>query len=215
MIQSIGVHRVRCGSIFDKEVSALFDRKVDLFYADPPWGNGHYKLFQTKNAKDNNASKDGKNVSDMVVAILDLAARFTADDGVIIIKYGVGWRDWFLSVAADYLHHVRTIQNYYKTGSGPRLCEQHYFVTPNAPASHTSWVRSETEDHQDRVGTGTGYKGVYVPTFGSFAKKGGVAADPCCGLGVMARFACDFEMEFRGNELNEKRLNKTIARLQK
>jgi hypothetical protein len=39
--------------------------------------------------------------------------------------------------------------------------------------------------------------------------------DPCCGLGYTARYAVEHGMAFYGNELNAKRLEKTIEKLRK
>jgi hypothetical protein len=40
--------------------------------------------------------------------------------------------------------------------------------------------------------------------------RDGIVFDPCCGMGYTARAAVAAGMRFRGNELNAKRLQKTI-----
>ena len=39
-----------------------------------------------------------------------------------------------------------------------------------------------------------------------------IVLDPCCGMGYSAQAALDYGFSFRGNELNRKRLDKTLAR---
>ena len=46
-----------------------------------------------------------------------------------------------------------------------------------------------------------------------FAVPGGIILDPMCGMGYTAEAAKSNRMRFRGNELNQHRLDKTIARL--
>jgi predicted methyltransferase len=43
-------------------------------------------------------------------------------------------------------------------------------------------------------------------------QKGDKILDPCCGMGYTAQIAIDNGMYFYGNELNAKRLQKTINR---
>lgn len=50
---------------------------------------------------------------------------------------------------------------------------------------------------------------------GPLATPGGILLDPLCGMGLQARTALKFGMRFRGNELNEVRLAKTIMHLER
>jgi DNA modification methylase len=46
-------------------------------------------------------------------------------------------------------------------------------------------------------------------------KDSSIVLDPMCGMGYTAQATVDAGLSFRGNELNQKRLEKTIKRLQK
>ena len=97
------------------------------------------------------------------------------------------------------------------TYSGGLPLHLHVFARPNNPIP---------AGYQEGVAGTTGYTGVKA-AFEPIAKlvkasnPRAIALDPCCGMGYTAQASIDFGLSFRGNELNEKRLGKTIARLEK
>ena len=48
-----------------------------------------------------------------------------------------------------------------------------------------------------------------------FTTAGQTVLDPCCGMGYTAKFALENNLIFRGNEINGKRLQCTIDKLEK
>ena len=51
MITEIGPHRLRHGNLHDGIGDLMLGERADIVYADPPWGPGNLKFWQTMNHK--------------------------------------------------------------------------------------------------------------------------------------------------------------------
>ena len=104
------------------------------------------------------------------------------------------------------LHHIGIIPLKYQTGGKMLPLDLHVFDHNGSTILTSEYIKSVKDTH----GIQTLYNAV-MP----FAKPGKIILDPCCGMGYTAEVAIKSRMRFRGNELNMKRLEKTINRLKK
>lgn len=196
--RAVGPHLVSCESITSFEVDKLFDdgRLADIFYCDPPWGEGAMKMFATM------AEKKGETVQRETYDVLEarmfqLAKNYAKDH--VFIETGLRWEDRVIDGMKQIgLTGIETVRIVY---GGKDL---------GNVLLHGSL--SGTLVDLDRV---QGMKGgkVSVEVIRPVAVPGGILFDPCCGLGYSAKAALAYGMNFRGNELSQARLNKTIKAL--
>lgn len=203
MIQVIGPHRVRCGDVMDSAgLAELMDGvPADIIYSDPPWGRGNLKFWRTMNLKMTGQDVPQPELETFLQQIFSLAARYGR---IFLVEYGVRWEEaikarglahgfsWLGRATPVYGHPARPL-HLHLFAKGPVTLPPDYF--------------------QLLDGT-TGLKTVLLAT-APFAKPDGIVLDMCCGLGYSAQMALHYQMRFRGNELNAKRLESTIARLRK
>lgn len=205
MILSIGKHRVRHGDVMDGIDQLMNGEKADIFYSDPPWGQGNMKYWHTMNRKMNGVESELKgDLSDFLEQIFSIANKYAK--GPIFIEYGCQWEENIRVMGNKYgFSHLGIADLRYKSGS--KLLPLHLHVFSKGPLQLPQ-----------------GYLKSLSGTFGfetlkravtPFAVKDGIVLDPCCGMGYSARAAIENGMSFRGNELNRKRLQKTIEKLQK
>jgi hypothetical protein len=201
MIKQIGVHRVRCGDIFDDLGELFMGEKADLFYCDPPWGNLNY--WQTLNAKMTGAKKKDTDLAKFLLRLATVAYENTSDDAVVFVEYGMKWKDQLSSMFVDF--------GFAKIGEGTMA-----YGSPKRPNAVLVFDKHGSHDAGcwwgARVDGMSGYAAVCAAVE-PFSEDGMTICDPCCGLGYTARFAVEHNLRFFGNELNAKRLEKTIARL--
>lgn len=196
----VGEHVVKCGDVMDGLDDLMGYDKADIFYSDPPWGEGNLRYWQTMNHKQTGETPREVNFEKFLATIVSQAKRFT--QGFVCIEYGVRWADQLKDTAAAYgLHHCDTVAVRYRSGSKILPLHLHVF--------HVE--RYQPVDLSDVAGS-IGYETV-IKTMKKFQKAGGIVLDPCCGKGYSAKAALELGMKFRGNELNSKRLAETIARL--
>lgn len=202
MIYEIGNHRVRNGDIYDNLDELYGAKKIDIFYSDPPWGNLEY--WQTLNQKMNGAEKKPTNITTFVNRVFDVAIKYTKDNSPIFIEYGWKWNNQLIAIAKSKgLHHECTIEMLYASPKRP--------MALNIFSKNGNLNLSEA--YKQSVYHTHGYNSLLTalkPFEGC-----GTITDPCCGLGYTARYAIDHNMDFYGNELNAKRLEKTIEKLRK
>jgi len=209
MITEIGKHKVRHGDVMHLSVpNALMQNdQCQLFYSDPPWGTGNLSYWQTMNAKMNEgAERKSVDLNAFLAQIFNLAKAYTKPDGLIFIEYGVKWEKEILDRAASYgFIHLGTAHPLYRSGSKLLPLHLHVFSKTqiNLPNGYLESIR-------DTYGMDT-LRNAVRP----FVKQGEVIFDPCCGMGYCAQIAIENNMAFRGNELNHKRLSKTIDRLKR
>ena len=205
MITDIGPHRVRHGNVMDTDgiTELMMNSPADLMYSDPPWGQGNLNYWSTMNTKMTGAPRvEQPNLEAFMNQLFTLAKQFCR--GALLIEYGVKWKDELIQHAEQYgFAHVGFAEPVY--GSEDRPLHLHVFVPPN-----TQKIPGPSYFESLR-----GTKGLLtvMTAVRPFAAPGNVILDPCCGMGYTAEAAKRFGMHFRGNELNEKRLAKTIARL--
>jgi predicted methyltransferase len=203
MITIIGEHKVKHGDIMDGIADLMRNDKADIFYSDPPWGEGNLKYWQTMNVKMNSdAVKKQVDLNLFLNKIFETAATYAK--GVIFIEYGERWADVVKQKSNIYgLKHICIIKTQYGSGKNMLPLDLHILSkqTITIPSDYVSYVWGSH-----------GYETLKRAT-APFIVKGGIVLDPCCGMGYSAQVAVDNEMRFRGNELNQTRLNKTIKRL--
>lgn len=205
-IIEVGGHKVRHGNIYEQDGIAKlvgYD-KADLFYSDPPWGSGNLRYWDTINKKMNADAKEfefGFDVDKFLDVVLSASIKYT--NGFVVIEYGQRWTQKLIEMAtAKGLHYCAQVETLYGGGKRPL----------DIVAFHTE--ASQQIDLRKAHHT-MGYN--CVKTIFSILRppSNGIVMDLCCGMGYTAQACLDFGMRFIGNELNEKRLQKTIERIQK
>jgi len=192
-------------------IDALMDGDAaDIFYSDPPWGQGNLKYWSTINKKMTGQVMEQPPLDDFLNAIFDLAAHYTQD--YLCIEYGCRWLDAIQKHATDRgFTPLVVVDIQYRSGAKMLPLHLHVFSKGGMPLP-PGYVASVAGTH--------GYDCIAkaVKPLAEMVKKKSsdpIIMDPCCGMGYTARCALEFGLDFRGNELNEKRLAKTIARFGK
>jgi len=186
-------------------IDALMEgQKAYLMYSDPPWGEGNLKYWCTMNRKMTGQEVIPAKLDDFIDQIFNIAKDHVSDH--VLIEYGVRWEKEIKQKAADVgLKFVQTVQLLYRSGKDLLPLHLHIF-TKTSLSVGTAYVKS--------VENTSGFKTLKQAIY-PIAKPGSIILDPCCGMGYTAQAAKNTGMVFRGNELNMKRLEKTIARLKK
>ena len=208
MITQIGKHRVRHGDVTQGIDDLMAGDKADLIYSDPPWGSGNIKYWATMNRKMTGQMVEPAPLEDFLTAIFDIVARYAA--GYVAIEYGVRWRDEIQQRGRQAgLTPLSVIGVTYTSKRLP--LDLHLFSVDGAPLP---------PGYVENVQGTSGFDCV-KRAFAPLAKVAlarnpdAIALDPCCGMGYTAEAAKLYGLSFRGNELNAKRLQKTINRLRK
>lgn len=198
-VQVIGDHKVTNGSIESPEIDAMLaGEQVDILYSDPPWGDGNLKYWATMNKKMTGQEVAPISYDALLARIRGLVETYVR--GHVFIETGLRWEDSIVEEMSGYLSGVRAYHLEYKSGS--RTLTNVLVHGTNAECAPFTI---------DPTG-GSGYANV-KRVVENVAVPGGIILDPCCGMGYTAQAAVDTGMRFRGNELNAKRLAKTIKRL--
>lgn len=206
MIYNIGMHKVRHGNIYEAAQVEEFvgEDRADIFYSDPPWGPGNLKYWDTINKKMNPDAKSyefGFDVDRFLETVLRSAKKFSK--GFVVIEYGKRWTHKVENMGKAFgLYYCGTVEVLYDNAKRP--LDVVFFHVDEPKDLDLSSVYHTAE--YTTVKTIFGLLG---------AKEGGTGMDLCCGLGYSARACIDFKMKFIGNELNKKRLEKTMAKLSK
>lgn len=204
-IVRIGKHAVQHCDIMKTDLTELMGgQQADFMYSDPPWGQGNLKYWQTMNHKMTGAEKNNPDYSDFLNHYFDLVAKYAKDR--IVVEYGERWADDVIKLCTDRgFKHITTLKGIY---SGENLPLDFHFFSKSGDMVIPP-------DMAEFCATHKGYtvvKGIGKRLIPDDAK---LILDPCCGMGFSAQLAIDHGIAFRGNELNAKRLKKTIARLEK
>lgn len=197
----IGPHRVTCLSVDDAGVGCLFDdgRKAEILYSDPPWGDGNVKFWATKASKDTGKAVAAISYDTLVDAFFKLIAKFVT--GHVFIETGLRWEaDMVERMERVGLRNLERVQLQYRSGGKfyPNVLLFGSFIGGVAALTRLEGCYGAD---------------VAADAVAPLARTGEILFDPCCGMGFSARAALRNGMEFRGNELNPVRLEKTIARL--
>jgi DNA modification methylase len=204
MIFKIGNHRLKHGDIMDGLDDLMQGEQADLMYSDPPWGQGNLKYWYTMNRKQTGQERIAPQFNRFIDRIFCIASQYVK--GHVFLEYGLRWKDEIKKKAClSGLKDIATITMKYRSGSKFYPLHLHVFSRTGLSLPD-DYIASVTGTH--------GYQSVRN-AIKPFARPGLSILDPCCGLGYTAQMAKDAGMVFYGNELNLKRLKKTIARLEK
>ena len=113
MITILGEHKVRHGDIMNGIADLMGNEKADIFYSDPPWGEGNLKYWQTMNVKMNpDAVKKQVDLDLFLNKIFETAAIYSK--GIIFIEYGERWAEMVKHKSSIYgLKHICIIKTLY------------------------------------------------------------------------------------------------------
>lgn len=206
MITQIGKSRVKCGDIYDNLDELFNGEKADIYYSDPPWGEGNLKYWQTMNKKMTGAEPKEVNLDKFLNRVLECSTKYTKDTAIIFIEYGLRWNNDLIELAKNYdLKCVKSIELLYGSKNLPNILN--IFVKGNRQLNITD----------EYVNNVYHKKGIAVleNAITPFIKENDIVCDLCCGLGYTAQFSVNHKLKFIGNELNQARLNKTIEKLNK
>lgn len=197
-------HRVVCSDLMLMNFDDLMQGKhATLMYSDPPWGEGNLRYWQTLNKRMTGASVNEVNLVNFLKLIFKIADKYVSE--IIWLEYGIGWRQLINDYCDRYgFIHLARIDSFYKSGSKLLPLDIHMISKKLIPV-RAEYLRSFTGL--------TGYNTV-INAIRPYAVPGEIIIDPCCGMGYTAQSAVDTGMIFYGCELNQKRLDKTIQRLQ-
>lgn len=207
-IIQIGPHRVRHGNIYEQAgIEALVGNdKADIFYSDPPWGSGNLKFWDTMNKKMNDDAQAydfGFDVDRFLDTVISCSVKYTK--GFVVIEYGKRWSQRLMELAQKKgLYFCGCVEALYKGGGKNLPLDIVVFHTEEAKQVDLS-----------RAHHTIGYNAVKTMFNILSPCDGSIGMDLCCGMGFTAQACIDNNMRFIGNELNEKRLQKTIERLRK
>lgn len=205
-VTKVGKHTVMHSDIMKSDIKKLLKgKKVDMMYSDPPWGAGNLRYWQTINKRQTGDSPNDVNLVLFLHKIFDIATNHVK--GVVFMEYGIKWRDDIKALIKEYkLKDIATIPLQYKSGSNLLPLDLHVF----------SKTKQELpQAYIDSVANTHGYN-TLTKVFSLYPDMKGVTIlDPCCGMGYTAQIAVDRGMTFYGNELNSKRLEQTIKRLER
>lgn len=193
----IGDHRLKHGDLIDG-IDDLMDQPADIFYCDPPWGQGALKYFQTINSKQNMVPNKMIDLYSFMKAMFNIAVKHTT--GLIFVEYGMRWESELIRMGVESgLQHIITIS--VKYGSKHLPLHLHIFSKSHVVLS-SEYVSSVI---------GTEGLDTVRAAMTPYRKKSGIILDPACGLGNTARIAVELGMKFRGNEINLSRLERTAS----
>ncbi len=161
----------------------------EIIYTDPPWGPGNLKYWRTMNKEKTVPSWDI--FKDCLFTTCNQARNH------VFIEMGMRWKDEIVTEIqkATTLKHAKT-----------------WIVTYGAkelPVSLNYFVQAKTKPTKIRDLNGFHGESYTWHSLKSVCKPGITVLDPCCGLGMTARFSMAMDMRFIGYELNSKRLSTT------
>lgn len=213
MLKKINNHIVQCSDIM-KDQTQLLDMikgKVDILYCDPPWGDGMIKFFNTLRKKQTNTFSENlpENkifLNRLAVLTLQSKAKF------ICIENGNKWSfETEETFKVNGFFHVATINGYYDKPKKPM--KVHLFLNLDQIENKNKEYIEELKNKFITSATDkSGFELVESVFFSCLGNnlKDKTVFDLCCGFGLTAKIAKKHGMNFVGNEVNQKRLDKTI-----
>lgn len=205
MIDQIGRHRVKCGDVMNGIDDLMQGEKADFIYSDPPWGQGNLRYWQTINKRHTGKGPSEISYIEFLPHFFNTVGKFCKD--VCCIEYGQRWREDLIveSSKVGFKSHGVFASLYQASKLLP--LDIHVFSKSGSVHIPDNFADKLLECRGQQV-----VKYVFETLLPDGAK---VVLDPMCGMGYTAQAACDNGLTFYGNELNEKRLEKTKARLRK
>lgn len=193
------IHRFTNKDIMDGISELMQKDTADIFYSDPPWGQGNLNYWQTINKRHNGIEPKSIDYNAFLNQIFILAQKYTK--GIIFIEYGIKWADDVKNIGEMHgLTHLGVATIKYPSGNKFLPHHLHVFTNngSNIPVGYLKSIEGET-----------GIKGM-IKFIQPFSAPGKTVLDCCCGLGLTARVTIKLGMRFLGNELNITRLNRTM-----
>ena len=203
MIINIKKHRVQHGDIMNGISELMKEEKADFIYTDPPWGNT-MKYWHTLNFKQNGKITTPTQYDEFMNKFFSIIKYYAEDR--IIIEFGQRWRGDIITLCKKYnLLHNECTQGFYKSGSKFLPFDIHFISKKEKFSLNESMKETCRKYHG--LNLVQEIFNFYCP------KNTKIVLDPFCGMGYTAKATLDRNMIFRGNEVNKKRLEKTIHRL--
>ena len=207
-VLAIGPHRVTNASLEHAVIDAMLEDfgDVRVLYVDPPWGDRMMKFFASLNAK-----QTGKTVAPIPFDVLlgrvfDLARRYV--DGFVCMETGAaGVHGVVRAFEGAGLYGIEVFQSTYNTN---RECD--VVIGATSMSYSDEKIKTVVSPVEGKPLTGVAVPKYILSLLGG---DGCGVLDPCCGMGYTAKAAIHNRMRFAGNELNAKRLQKTINFLTK
>lgn len=202
MIRQIGRHRIKCGDVTKGIDDLMGSDRAMIMYSDPPWGDGNIKYWATMNKKATGQVVEPALLAVFLDSVFGIAERYV--DRWLLIEYGVRW--------CDEITRRGELAGFEELAIAPLV-----YSSENLPLHLHIFGRPGAALPAGLVPAVSGTKGYLTVqrAIGPLAAIGATILDPCCGMGYTAQAAVDYGMNFRGNELNQARLDKTIARLER
>ncbi len=204
MIQEVGIHKVKCGDIMQGIDDLMVGEKADLIYSDPPWGQGNLRYWQTINKRHTGQEPKDIKYEKFLPFFFKLVSKFSRD--IVVIEYGVRWRDDVIKLAN---------QNGFKSGG---VCTSLYsskLLPLDVHLFSKSGKAKMTDVFKKGCFENKGFNLVDFIFSQILPQNSKIVLDPMCGMGYTAIASKKYNLAFRGNELNQKRLDKTIKALSK
>jgi len=205
MITSVGKHRVQMSDVMKGIDNLMQGEQADFLYSDPPWGQGNLRYWQTINKRHTGRDKSDIDYAEFLPFYFNMAYKYVKD--ICVIEYGEKWRYDVIKVASDAgFKHSGVCTSMYQAGKLLPL-DVHVFSKSGSVVMTDDFRRGCLE-----------FKGLNLVNFifdQMLPKNSKIVLDPMCGMGYTAQATVNKGLAFRGNELNEKRLDKTIDRLKK
>lgn len=197
MIEQIGKHRIQHGNLMDGIDELMQGQQAQIFYSDPPWGQGNLTYWQTMNTKMNGVPPVDIELGAFLDEVFNQAVKYSKQ--WVLIEYGQKWADKVQEMGTSRgLKWHGKIELLYRSGSKLLPLDLHIF-SKNGGELPADYADSLYHTH--------GFE-TLKRAIGPLAKQGEIIVDPACGMGYTAMAADMFGMAFRGNEINEKRLGK-------
>ena len=200
-VLKIKQHKLLCGDITKGSINKLMGTEnFDILYSDPPWGAGNLKFWNTMNSKMNNIDKFEVNWEEFISSFCYIINTHSKENSVVIIEMGLRFYDHFSAMIES--NTKFKIKQLFKTrykGGGKFLPNHIMYFSNENPLSFNEDIITDTygEDCTNKI-------------IQQCAYKDAVILDPCCGMGSTLKMAHKYDMKFRGNEINQARLNKAI-----
>ena len=201
--KSMTDHKVTIGSINSGVISDLMgDEIADIFYSDPPWGQGNISYWNTLLKRMTGETNTQQTYQDFLKRFFQIELKYSKN--VVMVEYGLKWSDEVVSIALSQgLLFAGKVEYLYRSGSRMLPSMFHVFSKHALDIPHGYFERLHHK-------TGIEFMTLAVMPF---YVPNGIILDPCCGLGLSARLALRLNMRFRGNEINRVRAEKTISLL--
>lgn len=206
MITEINGHKVQNGDIMQGIDKLMQNEKADFIYSDPPWGLGNLKYWQTMNYKMNNIERKKVEFEEFIFTFFSIIKKYAKDR--VVIEYGIRWREVIENLSKQFgFFYNGHATSFYKSGSKLLPVDIHFLTKTEKIIINKNLIDTCKEKNGLDLVEGI---------FDLYCKEDTkLVLDPMCGMGYTAQASINRGYKFRGNELNYKRLQKTIKRLSK